>query len=60
MPNFLKPENRPAGSPDLDLMDYFVWGALKQMVCASPVKAYQVTPNMRFSGRGNGFQHSKF
>lgn len=36
--NFLKPESWPPCSPDLNVMDYYVWGALQSMVYASPIK----------------------
>ena len=31
-PKFLKPTEWPPNSPDLNVMDYYVWGALQQMV----------------------------
>jgi len=32
VPEFIEPENWPPYSPDLNPMDYSVWGALKQIV----------------------------
>jgi len=32
MPEFIEPENWPPNSPDLNPVDYVVWGALQQMV----------------------------
>jgi len=32
VPEFIKPENWPPNSPDLNPVDYAVWGALQQMV----------------------------
>ena len=31
MPEFIEPENWPPNSPDLNLIDYAVWGPLQQM-----------------------------
>jgi len=33
VPEFIEPENWPPNSPDLNSVDYSVWGALQQMVC---------------------------
>ena len=32
VPEFIEPENWPPNSPDLNPVDYVVWGALQQMV----------------------------
>ena len=32
MPEFIEPENWPPNSPDLNPVDYALWGALQQMV----------------------------
>ena len=32
MPEFIEPENWPPNSPDLNPVNYSVWGALQQMV----------------------------
>ena len=32
VPEFIEPENWPPNSPDLNRVDYSVWGALQQMV----------------------------
>ena len=32
VPEFIEPENWPPNSPDLNPVDYAVWGALQQMV----------------------------
>lgn len=36
---FLKPNEWPPSSPDLNVMDYYVWGALQEMVYEKPVKS---------------------
>ena len=32
MPNFIQPSNWPPNSPDLNPVDYSIWGALQQLV----------------------------
>jgi len=32
VPTFIEPENWPPSSPDLNPMDYCIWGALQQLV----------------------------
>jgi len=32
VPKFVRPNEWPPNSPDLNIMDYFVWGALNEMV----------------------------
>jgi len=37
VPEFIEPENWPPNSPDLNLIDYFIWGCLQQLVYCEPI-----------------------
>ena len=38
MPEFIEPENWPPTSPDLNPVDYSIWGCLQQMVYREPIR----------------------
>jgi len=42
VPEFSEPENWPPNSPDLDLVDYAVWGALQQMVYHRKISNFNI------------------
>ena len=38
VPEFIEPNNWPPNSPDLNPVDYSIWGALQQRVYREPIK----------------------
>jgi len=38
VPEFIEPENWPPNSPDLNPVDYSIWGALQQLVYREPIE----------------------
>lgn len=38
VPEFIEPENWPPNSPDLNPVDYSIWGCLQQLVYREPIR----------------------
>ena len=38
VPSFIQPSNWPPNSPDLNLVDYSIWGALQQLVYGRKIR----------------------